>query len=179
MKDGPRSARLVAQPGAPDLEGLALEQGRRAGRRPEGAHRPFEFDRRPRPVEPCLLFLDLARIGNAHRRLLLGLHPARLQVEERRSYQVRAKRRELIVQGTGVLILSDRKATLRKQRPGIQTRVHPHDRNPRFTIAREKRALNRRGAAPARQERGMNVQRSVRSDNKERRRQDHAVRSDH
>ena len=83
------------------------------------------------------------------------------------------------MQGSRIFILRDRNAALRQYRTSVETRFHPHDRYAGLAVAREERALDRRRAAPARQQRRMNIQGPLRCDIKERRRQEHAVSGDY
>jgi hypothetical protein len=78
-----------------------------------------------------------------------------------------------------IVLIGDRQPVLAQHRPGIQACVHPHDGDSRFAIAREDGALNRRGASPARQQRGVNVERTVRRETEERRRKQNTVGRDH
>ena len=50
----------------------------------------------------------------------------------------------------------------RQHRAGIEARIHLHDRDAGFAVSGEERALDRRRAAPARQQRGVDVERAVR-----------------
>jgi hypothetical protein len=85
-------------------------------------------------------------------RLRLGVHWAVVQRRQRRHHHLGAQRRELIVQGSGVVIPFYGNAVLRKHRAGIEAGVHSHDRYAGLAIAFEKRALDGRRAAPARQQ---------------------------
>ena len=55
------------------------------------------------------------------------------------------------------LVRADVDAVRRQHRPGIEGRNHAHDRDARLAIAGENRAMNGRRAAPARQERRVDV----------------------
>src|SRR4051812_15163892 len=83
------------------------------------------------------------------------------------------------MQAAGVLIFLYRNAALRQNRTRIEARIHFHDRYAGLAIAFEKRALDGRRAAPARQERCMDIQSSMRWNVEDRWRQEHAVSDDH
>ena len=55
-----------------------------------------------------------------------------------------------------------RPARLRDDRPGVETRVHPHQRDPGLGVAGQDRRRDRRRPAMARQQRRVEVQRAVR-----------------
>ena len=63
--------------------------------------------------------------------------------------------------------------------PGVETRVDLHDGDAGFGVAREDGALDRRGAAPARQQRAVDVQAAEPRQIEHRLRQDQPVGDDH
>jgi hypothetical protein len=83
------------------------------------------------------------------------------------------------VQRPGVVVRSDAHAFVQHHRTGIQAGIHLHDGNAGFRVAGEEGALDRRGAAPARQERRVDIECAVWRDVQERLGQEQAVRGDH
>ena len=53
---------------------------------------------------------------------------------------------------------ANRGECLQHHRSGVEPGLHLHDRDARFGVPRKDGAMNRRGAAPARQQRGVNIQ---------------------
>ncbi|MNQ62298.1 hypothetical protein D3C85_766380 [compost metagenome] len=70
---------------------------------------------------------------------------------------------------------SNRGDDLEQHRPGVQARFHLHHGDPGFGIAGLHRTLDRRGAAPARQQRGVAVDAAQARDVQHHLRQDQAV----
>jgi len=68
---------------------------------------------------------------------------------------------------------------LQENRSRIQPVVHLHDRDSSLAVAGEDRALDRCRTAPARQQGGVNVERTARCDVEQRLRQDQAVSGDY
>jgi len=100
--------------------------------------------------------------------------------------RLRAQRRQPVVQFAAGHPARDRAGGANVNRPGVQSGVHPHQANARFGVARHNGALARhngaldRGrAAPARQQRRMNVDATQPGDRQHRRRQNQPVRGDH
>ena len=67
----------------------------------------------------------------------------------------------------------------KQHRPGIEPGLHLHDGDAGFGIAGQDRALDRRRAAPARQQRGVDVDAAEARHVEHRLRQDQAVGGDH
>ena len=68
-----------------------------------------------------------------------------------------------------------RQRQLRQHVAGVQSAVHLHDGDPAFGVSGQYRPLNRRGAPPARQQRGVNVQAAEPWRRQDGRRQDQAI----
>ena len=70
-----------------------------------------------------------------------------------------------------------------KHGASIETRFHLHDRHAGFRVTSQNRAMNRRSAAPSRQERAVNIEaakaRNFARNIQHHLRQDQSVRSDH
>ena len=121
------------------------------------------------------MFLQLSRVGHA----VAGLR--RLRERSRRKgvdcvhHQPGGKRGERIVEHTAGGLRPDRHLRCRKDRADIEALVHSHDGDARLRIARHDRALDRRGAPPARQQRSMGIDAAEPRRGKHGRRQDQAV----
>ena len=73
-----------------------------------------------------------------------------------------AERAKGVVKGAEILLGADVDSALHEYRPGIQARVHPHDRDAGSSVAGKQRPLNRRRATPTGQQRRMNVDGTMR-----------------
>jgi hypothetical protein len=76
------------------------------------------------------------------------------------------------------IVTADRVPPRQQHRSGVESRVEPHDRDARFGVARENRALDRSRAAPARQQGSVDVHATEARQRQDLRRQDEAVRDD-
>jgi hypothetical protein len=156
---------------APYLDRLPVQLRARSRQRPERPYRALELDRRPRPVEYALVLPDLARVRHA----VLGLGQractASREVGERGNDHFGAEIGKPRVQAARVVIFAYRECALGEYRTGVEPRVHLHDRNPGLAVACEERALDRRCAAPARPERGVDVDGAITAGIEEGRRQ--------
>ena len=122
--------------------------------------------------------VDLRGVGDA----ALGLRLGRERVEpgERIDDQPRAHvptagragRRSCRPRPMGV-------ACAQEHRAGVEPRLHLHDADAGLGVARQDRAVDRRGPAPARQERGVDVEAAVARRVEHRLRQDQAIGDDH
>ncbi len=90
---------------------------------------------------------------------------------QRLDQQVAAQFGELVVERLPGLVGRERDRALAEDRSGIQSGVHLHDGDAGFGISGADHGLNRSSAAPAREQRGMNVDRAVRRDVEHRLRQ--------
>jgi hypothetical protein len=168
----PRGAGRFASHGAPDLERLAAQARRCAGRRAQCTHHICDFTSRAPPVDRLIALLDLASVGHARLRLRDRLQPAGRDLRQRLHDHAGTERRELVMQGAGIVVRGDSDARLHEHWPGIESGLHPHQRHARFPIARHQRALDRRRTAPARQQRRVDI------DGPEARHREHAHRED-
>ena len=151
-----------------------------AGPGAERAHLAVEIARRIAPVEPLVVARQLGRVGDAGGRL--GLRRQRPGCETRRAPSTIRRAPsgcQLVVQHAGVVFWPDRDALLQQHRAGIETLVHLHDGDAGLGVAGQDGALDRRRAAPARQQRGMDVEAAEPRRGQDRRRQDQAVGDDH
>ena len=103
------------------------------------------------PIDPRLLAANFRGVGDALAGLQPRREPAGGQAVERLEHQPTAELGEAFGQLAGRRIRQDRHRLLQQHRPGVETFVHLHDRNPGLAVAGEDRALDRRRAAPARQ----------------------------
>ena len=80
------------------------------------------------------------------------------QAVERDEDLRRAQRRQLVVQFACGALRADRHGRLEQHVAGIEPLIHLHDRDAGHRIAGKDGALDRRGAAPSWQQRGMDVE---------------------
>ena len=168
-----RSSRTV--PGRPKaLTGLArstlmrsgLSPLRTANQAPGTGDRPRMWlctsPRRPAEVDAALVLADLGGVGDAVGRLRPAFAACRApDAASARTIRRGAAPGEQVVQLAGRHVGRDRHALLQADRPGVQARLHAHDGGGRLGVARHDGALDGRGAAPARQRRGMQVEAAV------------------
>ena len=146
-----RDELAVLEPRLPDRHAPAVQLAARADVRRERPD-PVQALLRPREVELAVGRLDLGRVG----RLALLRREGRCRqhlVEQRGRELGRAR-----VDRAGVVLRRERKRPLRRNRPRVELLHRLVDRHARLRVARQERPLDRRGAAPARQQRGMHVQ---------------------
>ena len=170
----PAGARVGAGgPGREHAEVAAVrERQPRPDVRAQRAHPALQLGRRAGRVQRAVGGLDLVRVGDAVRCLL---DPGRALVE--RLHQQRAA---ALLQARGeravVVAGPDRLAAAQADRPGVEPRGQPHDRDARLGVAGHDRPLDRGRAAPARQQRRVHVEDLVRA--QERLLDQHAVGAD-
>ena len=125
----------------------------------QGTHLTVQLDSRSRPVHPGLRLLELVRIGGA----LCGLRRrGQTPRKHRRQFpeqEISGKLRETIVQRNPGRVHFDRRLGPGQDRARIQSPLHLHQADPRLPIAGQQRPLHRCGTAPARQQRGVQVDR--------------------
>ena len=105
-------------------------------------------------VEPPLVGLDLRGDRHALLRLLRTVRPRVEGLDEKFAAELREPRRER----AEVVVRPDLLVALQADRTGVELRSRPHDRDPGDLVARLERALDRRRAPPARQQRRMDVE---------------------
>ena len=143
-----------------------------------GVERPdhaFDLGRGARPVDRRLRLREPGGEGGAGLVLRPGLHRAGLQgvqgIDERR----RAELGEAAGQGAGGVPGGDGAGPRCEDRSGVEARVHPHDRDPGLPVAGEDRMMHRGRAAPAREDRCVDVDAAEPGDGEDRSRQQKAV----
>jgi hypothetical protein len=162
--------------GTPDLHGIGAEAGEGARRRVEGADAPKERYRGLLPVELRIRACDLARIRHALQRLgrcrerAVGFEPAQRAYDRRRPHL-----REPFGERTRGVPGIDRGFDPIDHRPGVEARIHLHDRDPGRRVTGQQGMLDRRGAAPARKQRSVDVESPVSRPSQDRRRQDEPI----
>ena len=150
-------------PGPPDLECSPPQAVDGARRRAKGAHRALELRRGPRPVQPRLALVDLARVRGADAGCGCGLRAPPATDLASASTIISAPSsasRSCSVPASSSAAMATRR--LRSTGPVSSPASICMIEMPVSAIAREHRALDRRRAAPARQQRGVNVERAVR-----------------
>ncbi len=129
-------------------------RGRATGR---GYAGPHSAAGRP-PVDPRLVGLDLAGIGDAVRRLGGLLRGAALQGRQRPRQEVGAEGGQPRRQRPRRVVRRDRRGLGQQDRAFIEALAHPHHLHPGLAVAGHDRSLDRRRAPPARQQRSMQVE---------------------
>src|SRR5207249_753920 len=86
--------------------------------------------------------------------VVLAHDPQLVEVFQRRDQQLGAHLGESGRQLDRVLALTDGGRSHREDRPVVELLIHLHDRHARLSVAGKDRVRHRRGAAPARQQRG-------------------------
>jgi hypothetical protein len=140
--------------------------------RAQRAHGALDVRRRAGRVQRPVGGLDLVRVRDAG---LVLLHPRRPLVE-RADEQVAAQRLEPLSQRPVVVVRPDRRAAGQAHGPRVEALGESHDRDAGLGIAGHDRALDRRGTAPARQQRRVHVDDLVAGE--QRLADQHAVRAD-
>src|SRR5690606_11410896 len=124
------------------------------------------------PVDTAFRLVDLRGVSCAELGLRLRFDPVELR--QRLDHQPCADLCQLVVKLAAGLVLY-RHARGREHGPGIEAAFHAHDGDAGYLVARQDRALDRRCAAPARQEAGMDVQATQRRPIQDWLRQDQAI----
>ena len=107
------------------------------------------------PVDARLVLVDFAGVGHAADGLRRQLQGALFQRGERAQHQVGAKPRQRVVHVARGHIRTDGYALRHRDRAGIETFFHFHHHHAGFAVAGDDGALDRRGTAPARQQRSV------------------------
>ena len=160
-----------------DARAFQIEPG--AGKRREAADMIVHRLRWFQPRDAGLVLADLVGISDARSRLWRQGERAPLQRRKRERHQIRPKPRERVVQFARGQIRGYRLRLLQSHGTGIEAFIHPHDGDAALGIARHDGAVDRRSAAPARQQRGMDVEAAERHGIENRLRQDQAIGDDH
>ena len=124
----------------------------------EGTYVTAHFHGGARPVDAQFLLVDLGGVGDTGLRLRLEDQPSGGQIIQRRHDGLGADVGQTVVQGAGGIGLKDGHHVTRPHRARVQPRFHLHDADAGLGIASLDGPLDGGRAAPARQQRGMNVQ---------------------
>ena len=161
---------------ASTFSGSPRQCGERAGPRIERPHLPVDASRIARPVDPPVLARQLGGVGRARFRLrarAAGSRPARAGSAARRSPPARRAASAAVV--VGVIGTASRSSIGPVSSPAsICMMVMPVS-----VVAGQDRRLDRRRAAPARQQAGVDVEAASPRRVQHRLRQDQPVRRDH
>ena len=129
------------------------------------------------PIDRRFALVDLMGIGAPSARCARKIRrPAARSGSIRRS--IRAPIARAARQFAGGLVRADRRADFARDRAGVESFLHPHEIDAGLGVAGHQRALNRRGAAPARQQRSVEIEAAQLRRRQNRRRQDQAVGDD-
>ena len=137
---------------------VSAEERERVRPGPQAADQVVDVRRRPRPVDEPFGLRQLRRVGDAA--LRPAAFRARCRPRSHRASRRAARRRESPASiRRSVVVSSGPIGTSRgrQHRSGIERLDDPHDRDAGFAIAGDHRAMNRRGAAIARQQRRVHV----------------------
>lgn len=164
--------------GGPYLHDYAIERSGRTRKRIEGANLTREHARRTTPVQRRFVFGNLLRVRGAVLRLRRGGQGAvPLKIPQRFNDQIGAQLRHAVVQRGGGIGGRDRDVAFDDHRTGIETCIHLHQRDTRLAVSGFERTMNGRRAAPARQQRTVDIDCTQRRDVEHFLRQDQPVRS--
>ena len=145
---------------APYFQALPGQIGKAARRRVERADAPGQGARRQAPVQLCLALVDFGGVAGPGLVLRAGLSQGAGQVLKHVQQQAWTDRGEPRVQLAAGRQRRYRAALYSHHRPRVQTRIHVHDGHAALPVAGFDSALNRRRAAPARQQRAVHVDRA-------------------
>ena len=148
-------------------------------RRIEGTYVTTHFRGGARPVDAQLFLVDLGGIGDAGLRLRLEDQAARGQLIQRRHNGLGANVGQTVMQGAGGIGLEDGHHVTCAHRPRVQPRFHLHDADAGLGVASLDGPLDGGRTAPARQQRGMDVQATQPGQIQHRLRQQQAIRGHH
>mgnify|MGYP000190324083 CR=1 FL=1 len=160
---------------APDFQRFPAQARLGTGKRVESAHAAFDLLGAFVPVNGGLALVDLVRVVHALGALRRGAQAARRHRPQGIDDQPRAQPRQRIVQRGRGVVRPDGQARLKQHIPGIEALVHLHDRDAGFHVTRFDGALDRRRTAPARQQRGVDVQAAQAGRHEHPARQDQAI----
>ena len=131
--------------------------------RVQRAHDALELDGRTRGIEQAIARLDLLGIRDAGLVLLDELEAAPGgELVERAEQQLAAECREPRGERSIAVASADRLAGAQTDRTAVESCREAHDRDARALVAGDDRALDRRRAAPAGQQRRVHVEQRVR-----------------
>ena len=126
------------------------------------------------------MFADFGGVSHAAGGLRLRAQRARLgQRRERLHDCVRTGLHQPLMQGGGAIVRQNRHCFTQQHRAGVEAFFHAHDADAALVIASLNRALDRGGTAPARQQRGVNIEAAERRNIEHRARQNQAVGGHH
>ena len=154
----PFVARPLAHLGVPDAQLRAFPSGlgdRSGIERPDA---PCEHNSILAPVEERLRLRNLLRVGDAGLGLRHFDRRAKRQRIDGLTHELRAEPGQPIGKASRRIGRSDIDRAAREQGPGVEPLFHAHDCDTGDLIPRQDGALNRRGSAPARQERGVDIE---------------------
>ena len=163
----------------PKLHHLTAPNKRRPRRRVKSADAALNHRRRLGPVDRRFGLVDLAGVGHTFGGLRLPGQVAGFESVQRLNDQRCADHGQAQVQHRRAVVRPDRRDLFEQHRTGVEAGVHLHDRDPRRCVAGFDGTLDRRGAAPSRQQRGVDVQAAQARQSQYPLRQDQAVGGHH
>jgi hypothetical protein len=164
--------------GPPHFQSFFSEESAGTGGRTKSANLALEIHRRPLPVELCFPLVDLRGVRHSACGLRHRPGPPAVQLLENVEERYATERGQLVVKRAGVVVRGDGELPLLVDRAGVEAFVHLHDGDPAQRVAGQERPLDRCGAAPARQERCMDVYGSQARHRENRRRHEQSIGDD-
>ena len=141
-----------------DADACVFQHKPGAGVRRECPDLSIEHGRGLAPIEAGLGFVDLGGVSDAGFGLRCQGKAAARQSAQRTDDERGTHGGEPVMQRARIFARAYGDALQERDGAGVEPRLHAHDTDARLFIARENGALNGRGAPPARQERGVNVE---------------------
>jgi hypothetical protein len=126
--------------------------------RGQGPHPGLQLAGRARGVEAALGRVDLLGVGGVPLVLLGELEALRGEQIEGLDQKLAAQLRQPRGEGAEILLATDLHLLAQRHRAGVEAGGKPHHAHPGLLVGCHQRPLDRGGAAPARQQRGMDVQ---------------------
>ena len=152
------SALALDHLGLENLHPLAGDLAPGAGPGRQGPDPAVELHRRLPPIEPLLLAGELGGIGGALGRLRNRREAPGRQTFQRLDDQLGPEGARRSCRLAAGLPWADLDGSAQQDRAGIQPLVHLHDGDAALPVAGEDGALDRGRPAPARQQRGMDIE---------------------
>src|SRR6266480_4569829 len=140
-----------------EAQRFPLERRFRHGPGIEGADLALDLHRVAAPVDACLGLLDPGRVRDPLGGLGAGRQCAGSESLDRLQERRGAELRERIVERAAGVARGNGEPALQQHRARVQTRVHLHDGDAGLGLPGEEGSLDGCGSAPARQERGVDV----------------------
>ena len=147
--------------------------------RVKSAYQAFQLNGRAAPVEARFILVQFVCVGGQAVVLHFANQTIAGQAADCLNHRLRAETGEPVVQAATGIFGRNGRADLEQHRPCVQAGFHLHHGNARLSITGLHRALDRCGATPAWQQRGVTVDTAQARDIQHHLRQDQAVSHHH